>query len=415
MKPAAFLIGLCCAFSLARATAPAASPATSPAAPRVFLLDRLRLIDSKLRLERGDTSLAPAREALRHDAARAMKLGPFSVTDKQASPPSGDKHDYLSQAPYWWPDPEKPDGLPYIRRDGKRNPDIYKIPDNLSMKQMIETAHTLALAWYFTGDETYARRAALLLRTWFIAPETRMNPHLRFAQGIPGVNTGRGIGIIESVSLTTAIDAVGLLESSPAWTDDDQRAIRAWFDQYLTWLLESENGKDESAEKNNHGTHYDLQVVTFALFLGKDDVAKATLSAVPQKRIAVQIEPDGRQPLELARTKAWSYSIMNLRGLMQLAQLGEHVNVDLWKCKTPDGRCIRAALDYLGPYATGEKAWPHEQINGFRPEGAIILFRRAAVEYPDSAYSRMKLPPLPPAHIDNLIGPRLIGNDEDRK
>ena len=49
----------------------------------------------------------------------SLSDGPWSVMDKQHVPPSGDKHDYMSLGPYWWPDPDKPDGLPYIRRDGE--------------------------------------------------------------------------------------------------------------------------------------------------------------------------------------------------------------------------------------------------------------------------------------------------------
>ena len=130
-------------------------------------------------------------------------------------------------------------------------------------------------------------------------------------------------------------------------------------------------GKAESGWKNNHGTHYDVQVTTYALFLGKRDMARRIIGQVPSKRIAVQIEPDGRQPRELERTKAWSYSIMNLRGLLELCVLGRHVGVDLWNYQTPDGRNIRKALDFLRPYARGEKPWPYEQLNGFRPEGAL--------------------------------------------
>ena len=48
-----------------------------------------------------------------------LKKGPYSVTYKKALPPSGDKHDYISMGPYWWPNPKTADGLPYIRRDGE--------------------------------------------------------------------------------------------------------------------------------------------------------------------------------------------------------------------------------------------------------------------------------------------------------
>lgn len=35
-----------------------------------------------------------------------------------------------SVGPYWWPDPSKPDGLPYIRKDGHKNPERGKIGDS---------------------------------------------------------------------------------------------------------------------------------------------------------------------------------------------------------------------------------------------------------------------------------------------
>jgi hypothetical protein len=371
-------------------------------APSVYLLDGNKILDSRLRVMRGDPSVHPALEKLKHDADEAMTAGPFSVVNKSQTPPSGDKHDYMSLAPYFWPDPTKPDGLPYIRRDGERNPEIRTITDHAQLSKMIDTVQTLSLAYYFTRDERYGARAVTLLRTFFLDPATRMNPNLQFAQAIKGVNTGRGIGIIETSRLVDVDDAIGLLQGSAAWTHDDDSALRNWFDAYLTWLTTSQNGKDESGWKNNHGTHYDVQVTTYALFLGKRDMARQTISEVPTKRIAVQIEPDGRQPLELERTKAWSYSIMNLRGLLELCRLGRHVDVDLWNYQSPDGRSIRKALDFLRPFARGEKQWPYEQINGFRPEGALVLMR-----YVDHA------PPADPASLDNLVGPRLIANPAD--
>src|SRR6185503_3365670 len=101
------------------------------------------------------------------------------------------------------------------------------------------------------------------------------------------------------------------------------------------------------------------------------------------------IEPDGRQPLELARTRAWSYSTGNLTGLMSLARIAENVGVDLWNYQTPDGRSLRKALDYLAPFGMGEKKWPHQQLGGWSPEGFPSLVRQAARHYPDGGYQEM--------------------------
>jgi hypothetical protein len=144
---------------------------------------------------------------------------------------------------------------------------------------------------------------------------------------------------------------------------------------------------DEDAAKNNHGNWYDVQVTDMALFVGDRALARETLERVKTRRITVQIEPDGRQPLELARTKAWGYSNMSLDALCRLATLGDEVGVDLWNFKTADGRSIRAAIDFLAPYAAGEKKWDYQEIAGFHAGALTPTLWRAAKAYHDPKYA----------------------------
>jgi hypothetical protein len=378
---------------------------TNASIPRVFIIDGRQLAETKHRIRSGDQTFAAALANLEKDARRAMQQQPSSVISKAVTPPSGDKHDYMSQAPYFWPNPDKPGGLPYINRDGERNPEIAKITDHLALDQMEAAVQTLSLAYYFENNEEYATKASQLLRAWFIDPATRMNPNLENAQFIPGVNTGRGIGLIETRGLVNTVDAVGLLAESKSWTSADQQALEGWFSTFLQWMQESRKGREENAAKNNHGTFYDVQSVSYALFVHRNDLAKQIAEAAKEKRIALQIESDGRQPLELRRTKAWSYSNMNLDGLLQLARLAENVGVDLWHYQTKDRRSVRAALDFLYPYAIGDQKWSYPQIGGFEPQSLFPLMRRAAAHYQDEKFeaAQSRIPKLDPGDRVRLL------------
>ena len=378
--------------------------------PRVFLLDGARLQIVRAAIAHNDRDFDPAWNRLQREAQKTLATGPFSIVNKAVTPPSGDKHDYMTQAPYFWPDPKSANGLPYIRRDGERNPEINKITDHRSIDDIENAAETLALAYYFKGDEKYASKAVELLRVFFLDPATRMNPNLEYAQFIPGVNTGRGIGLIETRGLTRVVDAIGLLKGSKALTNEDEHNLKVWFGTFLQWMLDSKNGREESVAKNNHGTYYDVQVVSYALFVDREDLAKQVIEQARQKRIATQIEPDGRQPLELARTKAWSYSNGNLDGLMELATLGQAVGFDLWRFQTNDGRSIRKALDFLTLIAVGVKKWQYQEIGGgVKPETLFPLMRRAAVVYRDKTYQAVmtKVPPLDPSDRTRLLRPQM--------
>ena len=339
-----------------------------------------------------DESVAKALKKLITDADKALAVVPPSVMQKTKVPPSGDKHDYMSIAPYYWPNPATKDGLPYQRKDGKVNPESREeaANDTLRARLVGTTVETLALGYYFTGDEKYAEHAAKVLRTWFLDPATKMTPHFRFAQAVPGVNDGRGTGLIEARGLADAADAASLLVGSKYWSAADQQALVAWGEVYFGWLTASKNGQDEHAAKNNHGTWYDVQAVKWALVLGRMEKAKELCIAAGPGRIGVQVEPDGKQPLELVRTASFSYSCFNLLALSTLAGLSEHAGVDLWHHKTADGRSIRAALDFLVPYlGKNPKPWTLQQIHESKPDEVLPVLRAAALATGDERYESL--------------------------
>ena len=383
-------------------------PAGAAESLRLFILNPADLSESKQRLANNDFSLLPAVNKLKRDADRALASGPYSVTHKESKPPSGDQHDYLSLAPYWWPNPNTANGLPYVRRDGEVNPERDQASDRKRLGDLVQSVKLLALGYFFTGREDHAVHAAKLLRIWFNNDATKMNPHLRYAQTIPGRNHGNAAGIVDTHNLPELLDAVGLLAGSKSWQQADRKALQEWFAAYLNWLLDSPEGKAEAKTQNNHGTWYDVQVAAFALFAGRDDVAKRILNEFPAKRIATQIEPDGRQPHELDRTQSWNYSIFNLEALISGASIAEKLGIDLWKFETPDKRSIRRALDWLTPFATGEMQWGFKQISAFDPTKLAPLLRQAASRLREPTYQAVlgKLPKLTGDERWRLLYPR---------
>src|SRR6478736_2646363 len=263
---------------------------------------------------------------LRKNAEISRKRGPYSVVDKHELAPSGDKHDYLSYARYWWPNPEARDGMPYIRRDGKTNKDLLNKGDRETIGMLYDDVETLALAGYLLNDNRSAKHAALLLRTWFFDPATKMNPNLRYGQAIPGRNDGRGSGILDTRHFIRICDAVALLRETDAWSDQDQASLVAWMKQYLDWLQNDPRGKDEGDEKNNHGSWYDAQVAAIAMFVGERETARQIVKNAKEKRIASCIKPNGEQPTEIERTKGLHYSVFSLSAMSVLARIGEQLN-----------------------------------------------------------------------------------------
>lgn len=328
----------------------------------------------------------PAYQALIARADKALAGPVYSVVDKSRVPPSGDKHDYISMGPYWWPDPAQPNGEPYVRKDGEVNPERNTNAfDAGRMDAMASAVEALSLAYYFTGKDAYADKAARLLRAWFLDPATRMNPSMTYAQGVPGRTPGRAEGVLDTYRLLRVVEAIGVLAPSRALTPAEQKDLEAWFADYAAWMQTAPTGRQERAAKNNHGLWYDYQLATFALFARQPDLARDVLAGVGKGRIDPQVAADGKLPEELARTKALHYSYFALEPLVGMAELGPCVGVDLWGYKGPNGQGIRVAFDYLAQFVGNEAAFPYKDL---APQDAtkeaLPLYDLAARAYGDA-------------------------------
>lgn len=334
----------------------------------VFAMDRDALAINKKKIQSGDKQLMPALEKLIKTADQLLEQPVYTVMEKKQTPPSGDRHDYMSLALYYWPDPSKSDGLPYIRKDGQINPEVNDFKDKANIGEMCKMVEQLSLAYYFTEDSKYAQKTIDQLKAWFLNKDTRMNPNFNFAQAIKGKNDGRGIGIIESRNFINVVDATGIIQSSKLWTKTDQVGMEEWFGDFLKWLMTSKNGIEEYQTKNNHGIWYDAQKLSFALFTHKDEIAQSTLKSI-KSRLEDQMDTTGFFPAEMERTISLHYSAFIMEPLFMIANMSATMGDNLWVYSSPSGRSLKKAFNTLMPYLSKEKEWTWQQIKTFDYSG----------------------------------------------
>lgn len=327
------------------------------------ILDAKQLAYAKAHLK--DAAYSQAFRNLVSLADGDLLLKPPTVMTKEYIPASGSKHDYVSLARYAWPDETQPNGLPYVMRDGVSNPELKKFDRN-KLSAMANAVYRLSLAYYFSGEEKYAQKATELIRVWFIDKKTKVNPNLRFAQHVPGKADGRCYGVIDAYSYVKMLDGVQLLEKSKSFTQKDSKLLKAWFSQLLKWLLTHPQAIEESYQKNNHATAYDVQVAAYALYTGNKKVFSDIVDNFPKRRIATQIMPDGKQPYELRRTLAFGYSQFNLKHIIDLMLMIKHQGVDFRQYCVSGEHSFFKAMDFLAPYmGKSVSDWPYQQISGW--------------------------------------------------
>ncbi len=305
--------------------------------------------------ERFDAAAFDRARVLRQ-ARLLLKQNPVTVTAAQSPRSAGGLHDFFSEGDYWWPDPKNPSG-PYVQRDGLTNLDNF-VAHRQSLMKLSVAVPALTAAWKLTREKAFAEHAARHVRAWFVDEATRMNPNLQFAQAIHGKTSGRGTGVIDTIHLVEVARAIPWLAESRAMSSGEFDAARAWFADYLNWMSTSPNGIEERDTKNNHTTCWVMQAAAFASLAGNRPMLLWCANRFRSVIVPGQIAPDGRLPLELARTKPYGYCLFNLDALATICRIVSADGDDLWNFVTPDGRGMKKAVEYMFPYIADKRRWP---------------------------------------------------------
>ncbi len=326
---------------------------------------------------------------LRADADAILEKPTFKITDVTLPRPSGDIHDFVSMGPYWWPNPDTPDGLPWVNRDGLINPDART---SIDVRNMFLRIRTLALAAFYFEDKKYSDYANRQLYDWYISPETRMNPNAKYGQSVPGVAEGRGAGLIEFSSSFEMFNGIGILDSMGLMDGEILNGVKAWYVDFANWILTHELGIRIDNSVDNHASWHSANLLSIAVFTERPALMKKIMATAYARRVKSYILPDGSQPAELRRTKPLGYSFFNLMAMFVVANIAERNGyAEYWAVDGERGKCIlKSAVDFLYPYVKDPDSCPYPDLHrGKHGLSMSKAFSVVAKRYPDEGYEEL--------------------------
>jgi hypothetical protein len=302
-----------------------------------------------------------ALKKLKSDADEILTKPTAKVIDTKLPRPSGDPHDYVSIGPYWWPNPDTPDGLPWVNRDGRVNPDT---TEAVHASSCYSRVHTLALAAFYFGDNGYSEYAMRQMYDWFINPETKINPHARYAQALPGINEGRPSGLISFSGSYQLFNGMGILDAMGLLDKEINEGVKKWFVEFENWMLTDEYGLRIDNGDDNHASWLEANLLATAVYTERPQLVKKLCSTAYARRVKYFIAEDGSQPSELRRTKAMSYTLFNLEAQLIIANIAERLGYkEYWSIDKERGNCVlRQAVDFIYPYFVDPASFPYQEL-----------------------------------------------------
>ncbi|KAH8113005.1 alginate lyase-domain-containing protein [Phellopilus nigrolimitatus] len=301
------------------------------------------------------SGLPEAQKKISEYARSSASQGPWIL------PPNGDKLDYLSWAPYHWPDCNWCTGprthlttawttCKYVTKDGQLNPDVRLLNGVIAIVDVTQSVLWNVVASVLAGTSDTAQTAVQFMQGFFLDDKTGMHPRVAYGQVIrgPGQQVGEFLGVIDLRGMVKIANAIQIMRAAgtSAWTSTLDAQMVAWTQQYVKWLQSSSIGQTALSAPNNHGSFATNQLAAMNILIQNQDDAAAALNAYFKKQFQDQIAASGEQPFEAVRTRPYHYRCFNLEAMITNAKLGDQLGLNFWTTKSKYGATIKDALDF---------------------------------------------------------------------
>lgn len=220
----------------------------------------------------------------------------------------------------------KPQPVERIISAGELESDPEKVQTTAALKD-VDKAEALAWAWAVTGDERYARKGREYIDAWAQVNRSDGNP----------INETKLEPMIEAYDLLRdTYDAAGRARID-RWLND--RAMTVW--------------NDPRVHRENWQSHR-LKIVGLIGATTGSETLWALADKGFKEQIGANFDASG-QSVDFKRRDALHYHLYAVQPLLTLACVAQNKGEFLFDYKAGNGASLREAVEFVEPYATGQK------------------------------------------------------------
>jgi Alginate lyase len=221
---------------------------------------------------------------------------------------------------------DKPNPIQVVVSEGRLESDPDKIRSTEALRD-VDKIEALAWTWAVSGDEKYAAKGREYILAWAKTNQSDGNP-------------------INETKFEPLIEGYDLLRpgSSPA----DRALVDAWLSKKAQMLI-----SNKRAIKENWQSHRLKTVGLIGATIGDASLWKTSDSGF-KAQMQENFKANG-ESLDFERRDALHYHLYSVQPMLTLACVAQRRGESLFIYKAPNGATLQSAVEFMRPYATGQK------------------------------------------------------------